>query len=128
MPSSPALSKSATIIKLASKELPPWLIKGKVTPVSGKSLVTPPTMIKACITSEAVSPVAANAAISDFARAAVARPRIASTTYASKTAELPNKPISSPIAEKIKSEATTGISVARPRPIPLPTKPPSASE
>ena len=42
--SSPARSKSATMIKLASSEEPPWLIKGRVTPVSGIRRVMPPTI------------------------------------------------------------------------------------
>ena len=35
------------MIKLASSEEPPWLIKGRVTPVSGIRRVTPPTIKKA---------------------------------------------------------------------------------
>ena len=34
------------MIKLASSEEPPWLIKGRVTPVSGIRRVTPPTIKK----------------------------------------------------------------------------------
>ena len=66
-------------MKLASREVPPWLMKGRVTPVSGKSLVTPPTMRKAWKASALVRPTAAKAAESDLARAAVAKPRTQSS-------------------------------------------------
>ena len=67
------------MMKLARRELPPWLMKGSVTPVSGSALVTPPTMTKACTTMAEVRPTAVKAAISDLARAAVARPRTANS-------------------------------------------------
>ena len=75
--SSPARSSSATEMKLARSEDPPWLTKGRVRPVSGMSLVTPPTMMNACRMMIAVRPTAANELTSLFARAAVAMPRIA---------------------------------------------------
>ena len=67
------------MMKLARSELPPWLMNGSVTPVSGSSLVTPPTMRNACTAIAAVRPTAVNADMSDFARAAVASPRTASS-------------------------------------------------
>ena len=63
------------MMKLASSDVPPWLMKGRVTPVSGRSLVTPPTMRKAWKQMALVRPTAAKAEVSDLARAAVAKPR-----------------------------------------------------
>ena len=126
--SSPARISSATMTKLASSEEPPWLIKGRVTPVSGMSLVTPPTIKNAWNEMAAVRPVAVKAARSDLARAAVVRPRTAKSMKASKTAAPPSRPISSPMAEKMKSDSTMGMSLARPLPTPTPVSPPSARE
>ena len=126
--SSPARSSSATMIKLASSEEPPWLMKGRVTPVSGIKRVTPPTIKKAWKLIAAVRPVALKAARSDLARAAVVRPRTAKSINRMSTAPPPSRPISSPMAEKIKSDSTTGMLFAMPLPIPTPTRPPSASE
>ena len=126
--SSPARNSSATMIKLASSEEPPWLMKGRVTPVSGIKRVTPPTIKKAWKLMAAVRPVALKAARSDLARAAVVRPRTAKSINRMSTAPPPSRPISSPMAEKIKSDSTTGMLFAMPLPIPTPTRPPSASE
>ena len=60
------------MMKLARSEVPPWLMKGSVTPVRGMSLVTPATMRKAWNARALVRPTAAKAAESDLARAAVA--------------------------------------------------------
>ena len=103
-------------------------MKGRVTPVSGTRRVTPPTMRNAWNEMEAVRPLAMKAARSDFARAATVRPRTANSMNSSRTAEPPSRPISSPMAEKMKSDSTTGMIVAMPRPMPTPTRPPSASE
>ena len=103
-------------------------MKGRVTPVSGMSLVTPPTMVKAWKEMAAVRPAAEKAARSDLARAAVVRPRTANSMNSSSTAEPPSRPISSPIAAKIISEATTGMMSAMPLPMPTPARPPSARE
>ena len=126
--SSPARSSRPTMMKLASSELPPWLMKGSVTPVSGSSLVTPPTMRNACTVIAAVRPTAVKADTSDLARAAVVSPRTANSIKAISTPEAPSRPISSPMAEKMKSDSTTGMRRGRPLPMPVPTKPPSASE
>ncbi len=115
-------------MKLAKSEEPPWLMKGSVTPVSGKNLVTPPTMRKAWKQMEVVRPAAVKAAMSDLARAAVAKPRTAKSMKSSSTALAPKRPISSPMAEKMKSEATTGMSSGMPLPTPAPKRPPSARE
>ena len=126
--SSPARSKRPTITKLARSDEPPWLIKGRVTPVRGMSLVTPPTIRNAWNEMAAVRPVAQKAARSDLARAAVTRPRTAKSMNRMMTAPPPRRPISSPMAEKMKSDSTTGIDVGMPLPMPVPTRPPSASE
>ena len=128
MPSSPARSRRPTITKLARRDVPPWLMKGRVTPVSGSSLVTPPTMMNAWMEMAQVRPTAAKAEQSDFARAAVARPRTQKSRKRISTADAPRSPISSPIAAKMKSLCTKGIVVERPLPMPVPTRPPSASE
>ena len=116
------------MMKLESSEEPPWLMKGRVMPVRGSRRVTPPTMMKAWIDIDVMRPTAVNAAMSDLARAAVAKARTASSMKAMRTAPAPSRPISSPIAEKMKSLATTGMSVGRPLPMPVPMSPPSASE
>ena len=77
VPSSPQRRRKPTMMKPARSDEPPWLTKGSVMPVSGMSLVTPPTMMNACSTMTAVRPVAMNELTSDFARAAVRMPRIA---------------------------------------------------
>ncbi len=76
--SSPQRSSRPTMMKLASREEPPWLMKGRVTPVRGSSLVTPPTIRKAWTVIAEVRPTAVKAETSDLARAAVERPRTAS--------------------------------------------------
>ena len=115
-------------MKLARSEVPPWLMKGSVTPVSGMSLVAPATMRKAWNASALVRPTAANAAESDLARAAVAKPRTQSSRNKMSTAAPPRRPLSSAMALKMKSDSTTGMSVGRPLPMPEPMRPPSASE
>ena len=64
--------------------------------------MTPPTMMNACKIIEAVSPTAIKELTSDFARAAVTRPRIAKQRYKSSRPAAPSKPVSSAIAAKIK--------------------------
>ena len=103
-------------------------MNGSVTPVRGSSLVTPPTMRKAWNESDVVRPTAEKALMSDLARAAVVRPRTASSMKSRSTALPPRRPISSAIAEKMKSLLTTGMRVGRPLPMPDPTGPPSAME
>ena len=124
----PALSSNPTMSMLAISELPPWLMKGKVMPVSGMRPVTPPTMMKACKVIDAVRPAAVKAATSLLARAAVAKPRTAKSTYKIKTPPAPRRPISSAMALKMKSLSTMGMLVHMPRPIPTPNSPPSARE
>ena len=128
MPSSPARSSSATAMKLESSEEPPWLMNGRVTPVRGSRRVTPPTMRNAWNERDATRPTAVNALMSLLARAAVVRPRTASSMNSSSTAAPPSRPISSAMAEKMKSLLTTGMSVGMPLPMPAPESPPSAME
>ena len=116
------------MMKLESSELPPWLMKGRVTPVRGRSLVTPPTMRKAWKPMTLVRPTAAKAEESDLARAAVAKPRTQKSMKRMMTAVLPRRPVSSAMAEKMKSDSTTGMSVGMPFPMPVPVRPPSAME
>ena len=73
-----------------------------------------------------VRPTAMNELTSLFARAAVSRPRTAKQTYMSSMAPAPNRPVSSAMAEKMKSLSTTGICSAKPLPMPTPNMPPSA--
>ena len=77
VPSSPQRKRKPTMMKLASSDEPPWLMKGSVMPVSGMSRVTPPTIMNACNTTTAVMPTAMNELTSLFARAAVTNPRMA---------------------------------------------------
>ena len=63
------------MMKLARRELPPWLMKGRVTPVRGSSRVVPPMIRKAWKAIAQVRPMAVKAETSDLARAAVAKPR-----------------------------------------------------
>ena len=45
--SSPQRNRNPTAMKLDRSDEPPWLMNGKVRPVSGISPVTPPTMMNA---------------------------------------------------------------------------------
>ena len=128
VPSSPARRSRPMTMKLESRLEPPWLMNGRVTPVRGRSFVTPPTMRNAWKERAVVRPTAVNALMSLFARAAVVRPRTARSIKRSSTAAPPRRPISSATAEKMKSLFTTGMSVGMPLPMPEPTRPPSASE
>lgn len=101
-------------MKLESSEEPPWLMNGRVTPVRGSRRVTPPTMRNAWNERDATRPTAVNALMSLLARAAVVRPRTASSMNSSSTAAPPSRPISSAMAEKMKSLLTTGMSVGMP--------------
>ena len=116
------------MMKLARSDEPPWLMKGSVMPVSGMSLVTPPTMMNACSTMTEVRPTAANELTSLFARAAVTNPRMAKHRNKSSTPAAPRRPISSAMSAKMKSLSTTGICSARPLPSPTPNRSPSAME
>ena len=115
-------------MKLESNEEPPWLMKGSVRPVSGMKPVTPPMMMKACRQMDVVRPTAVKAAMSDLARAAVRKPRTAKSMNRNMTPDAPSRPISSAMAEKMKSLCTSGMKVGMPRPMPQPKSPPSASE
>ena len=128
VPSSPQRMSSATQINAMSSDDPPLLTRGRVRPVRGMSFVTPPTMMNACSTMTVVRPAATNELTSLFARAAVANPRMAKLRYSSSSAAAPRRPVSSPMHAKMKSLSTTGISVDRPSPIPVPNSPPSARE
>ena len=75
-----------------------------------------------------VRPTATNDAKSLFARAAVAKPRMAKLRNSSRTPAAPRRPISSAMAAKMKSDSTTGIWSAKPRPMPQPNRSPSAME
>ena len=90
--------------------------------------MTPPTMMNAWMEMAQVSPTAAKAEQSDLARAAVARPRTQKSRKRMRIADAPRRPISSPMAAKMKSLCTKGMVVERPLPMPVPTRPPSARE
>ena len=62
---------------LATTELPPKETKGRVTPVSGIALVTPPMITNACRAKIAVSPVASSFENPSGAMIAVLKPRAA---------------------------------------------------
>ena len=61
----------------ATTELPPKETKGRVTPVSGITFVTPPMMTKACSAKIAVRPAASNFENPSGAITAVLNPRAA---------------------------------------------------
>ena len=132
--SSPARSRKPTMMKLPKSEEPPWLMKGRVRPVSGMRRVTPPTMMNACSTIMPVRPTATKLDTSDFARAAVRKPRMAKHRNSSSTPAAPRRPISSAMSAKMKSLSTTGMALnasvppARPLPRPTPNRSPSAME
>ena len=93
-------------------------------PVRGMSRVTPPTMTNTCIPNTNVRPAASSREKSSGARRAITNPRPISRKYSSSTAVVPSNPSSSPMAEKMKSVATSGISSGLPRPHPTPDSPP----
>ena len=132
--SSPARSRKPTMMKLPRSDEPPWLMNGSVRPVSGMTRVTPPTMMNACSTIMLVRPTATKLDTSDFARAAVKKPRMAKHRNSSSTPEAPSRPISSAMSAKMKSLSTTGMALnasvppARPLPRPTPNRSPSAME
>ena len=61
----------------AITELPPKLTKGRVTPVSGITLTTPPMITNACSANTAVRPVASSFENPSGAITAVLKPRAA---------------------------------------------------
>ena len=61
----------------AITELPPKLTKGRVTPVSGMNLTTPPMITTACSANTAVRPVASSFENPSRAITAVLKPRAA---------------------------------------------------
>ena len=61
----------------ATTELPPKETKGRVTPVSGITFVTPPMITNACRAKTAVSPVASSFENPSGAITAVLNPRAA---------------------------------------------------
>ncbi len=128
VPWSLARMRKPRMMKLANSEEPPCETKGRVRPVSGIRRVTPPTMMKACSTMMAVKPTAMNELTSLLARTAIRMPRMEKHRYSSRTPAAPSRPVSSAMAEKMKSDSTMGICEARPLPMPTPNSPPSASE
>ena len=56
--SSEIASKRPRIAKTVRRLLPPWLMKGRVMPVRGMNLVTPPMLRKVWVASTVVSPLA----------------------------------------------------------------------
>ena len=128
VPSLPAHKSRPTMMKLDSSDEPPWLMNGKVKPVRGMNPVTPPMMMNAWKLMDVVRPTAVKAAMSLFARAAMRKPRTAKSMNKMMTPDAPSRPISSPMALKMKSLETSGMVVGMPRPMPTPNRPPSASE
>ena len=60
---------------LATIELPPYETNGSVTPVSGITRVTPPTMTNTCSASTEVRPAASSFEKPSLASIAVLKPR-----------------------------------------------------
>ncbi len=51
-------NKRPRMAKAVKRLLPPWLMKGRVIPVRGMNLVTPPMLRKVWVASTVVSPLA----------------------------------------------------------------------
>src|SRR5206468_11887312 len=69
------ISSSATSTKFARIDEPPYEMKGSVTPVSGMTRVTPPTITKTCRAKTAASPLASSLENESRAIIAVLKPR-----------------------------------------------------
>src|SRR4051794_15588910 len=91
---SETISSSASRTKLAMTELPPYEMNGSVTPVSGITFVTPPTITNTCSARTAVSPAASNLPKPSPEIIAVLKPRRMKSRYASSSAAAPNSPSS----------------------------------
>ena len=72
-------------------------MKGSVTPVSGITRVTPPTMTNTCSANTAVSPVASSFENESRASIAILKPRCTTSRYVTRQAAAPARPSSSVI-------------------------------
>ena len=102
-------------------------MNGRVTPVSGTTRSTPPTMMNAWTPRMVVSPAASSFSKSFVVRRAVRMPAPTSSTNAASTAVAPISPSSSPMEEKMKSLCDAGTICGEPSPSPVPVMPPFAS-
>ena len=73
-------------------------------PVNGSTRSTPAKMKKVWKPMSTVKPAATNFANSDLAEIAILKPDPIINMYATRMADVPNKPSSSPNAENIKSD------------------------
>ena len=115
------------MIQLHTSELPPAARKGRVSPVSGITRVTPPTTTKTCSAITKPRPPASRVPKPSEMPTAARIARWTSTRYSSSSANAPTMPISSAKEEKMKSDSAWGTMSGRPSPRPVPISPPLAS-
>ena len=120
-------SSNATITKLATSDDPPYEMNGSVTPVSGITRITPPTITKVWIPTIVVSPAANNFENGRSACTAMRSPLPTNSRNRMHTAMVPMRPDSSPMAENTKSVGALGIFCGLPSPSPVPANPPLPS-
>src|SRR6266545_2445027 len=119
-------TSSASRMKFETRLDPPYDTNGRVTPVSGITLVMPPTMMKAWIPRIVLSPAARSLPKPSACSVAAFRPLPTSTANSRRTPVVPITPSSSPIAAKMKSVAAYGMIPGSPWPSPVPPIPPVA--
>src|SRR3954452_18966323 len=91
---SETIRSRASSTKLAMIELPPYEMNGSVTPVSGITFVTPPTITNTCSASTDVRPAASSFPNPSPEIIAVLKPRRMKSRYDSSSAQAPNRPSS----------------------------------
>ena len=106
------------ITKLAMSDDPPYEMNGSVTPVSGITRITPPTITKVCTPMIVVSPAANSFENGRSAWMAMRNPLPTSSRNSMHTATVPSRPSSSPMAESTKSVDAFGIFCGLPEPEP----------
>src|SRR3954471_9224111 len=91
---SDTIKSSASSTKLATIDAPPYETNGSVTPVSGMTFVTPPTITNTWIANTAPRPVASSFAKPSVASVAVLNARAANRRPIARMAQPPNSPTS----------------------------------
>src|SRR5262249_18199449 len=100
---------------------PPYDTNGRVSPLVGSAPSATPMLSSPCTTMRLVNPKARSEPNSSGWRAAMRRPRNATSAKSARTTPAPTRPSSSPITEKMKSVCAAGREYIFCCPCPSPT-------